>query len=119
MTAARGDASTLDDRLDVTLNNDGSMKEFTRLHKHHYYTKDIGADAVTEAVFTFPGGNQFDIPKLADKYKVHINGVLQKDIASVYSIAVSMNDVTITFAEGLFSGDVVGLDASVAGVSQF
>lgn len=118
MTNARGEAATLDERLDVTLNNDGTMKEFQRIHKHHYYTKDIGADAITTAVFTFPGVNQFDKPKDTDAYKIFINGVLQKQSSSVYDVSVSMNDVTVEFVEGLFNGDVIGLEASIAGVTQ-
>lgn len=117
VTNARGSAESIDGRLDISLNADGTFKDFQRMHKHHYYHKTVTGGA-TKVSFTFPGGNQFDKPKTDDHYIVKINGI-QQEKTGVYTVTIeNTNDVVLTFVDPLYQDDSIMLEAAIHAVSQ-
>ncbi len=72
ITAARGSAVDLDTRLDRALNEDGTLKQGTKIHAH---TKQVFSAVGGEQIVNLTGGKTFQVGD--DSLDVFVNGVLQ------------------------------------------
>jgi len=118
---ARGAMSSLDARLDVAINDNGTLKLGSALHGHKFYSTEISADETVAVALTFTPTGTLDTPKTTDTYAVYVNGIRQvaSGTGKQYSIVVAGdpdNQINLTFvAPGVYDGDVVDVEAIIFG----
>jgi hypothetical protein len=117
VVAARGNKASLDQRLDVALNDDGTLKLGSRIHAHILKDSIVIADTATSIDFVFEGTDILNTPKLTDTYIVYVNGIrnLGKGANKQYTVGVVANTVTIAFADNVQKDDLIELEAIING----
>jgi hypothetical protein len=115
--ASRGNKASLDERLDVALNDDGTLKLGNRIHAHVIKETSIIADEATSVDFVFGGVDALDTPKLSDIYVIYVNGLRQlgKGASKQYTISVNGNTITVTFVDKVYKDDLIELEAIIHG----
>lgn len=115
VNTARGNKASLTERLDVSIDADGVLKDIGAVHKHMELYVVVDTNNVTSVNFTFPGTNKFNTPKSHDVFTLYINGI--KHIKPVHwSVSVVDKVVTATVTEPLLKGDYVEICATIYAV---
>ena len=114
---SRGNKVSLDARLDVSLNDDGTLKLGSRIHAHVLKETEMLADA-TAVDFAFGASDILDTPKASDTFVVYVNGIrhLGKGANKQYLVSIAGATVTINFVSTVYADDLVELEAIIHGV---
>lgn len=107
---ARGTKSTLDQRLDVALNEDGTLKAATTLNPSQWYKPSLTFTYVSITSFTV-NGDQTDIYKSTRRLKINLNA------STVYSEVVSASysapNTTVVIANAVLDATLVDVEHSL------
>lgn len=109
VTAARGSKASIDERLDVALNEDGTLKVSNKIHQHKKYIEQIASNA---SIINMPEGQVYVVGD--GSLSVYVNGILQANGINFTEVA---GGASIDFgSDQLLAGDVVVIEYVVYGV---
>lgn len=107
---ARGTKPTLDQRLDVALNEDGTLKAATTLNPSQWYKPSLTFNYISTTSFTV-NGDQTDIYKFTRRLKINLTG------STVYSEVVSATysspNTTVVIANAVLDNTLVDVEHSL------
>jgi hypothetical protein len=106
---ARGTKSTLNQRLDVALNEDGTLKASTTLNPSQWYLPSLTFTYVSTTSFTV-NGDQTDIYKAGRRLKINLSG------STVYSEVVSASyssNTTVQVLDAVLNATLVSVEHSL------
>lgn len=115
---AQGTKASLNERLSVSMREDGFLVEDDKLHRHKKYTLTL---AIAQSVVNLPSGEYFNVNApggsgsvAVDPINVYVNGILQANGINFTEIKDALNatkGVGVDFgSEQLVAGDVVILE---------
>jgi hypothetical protein len=115
---ARGSKATLDERLDVSVREDGFLVEDNKLHRHKKYTLTL---VTAQSIVNLPTGEYFNVNApggsgsvAIDPINVYVNGILQANginFTEVKDATEATKGLGVDFGtEQLVAGDVVILE---------
>ncbi|MNM49710.1 hypothetical protein D3C81_607200 [compost metagenome] len=106
---ARGTTESINERLSVSLNADGSLKVSEQLHKHKKYITTIQENT---SIIEMPVGELYVVGD--GSLNVHVNGILQANGINFDEVA---GGASIDFGtDELLSGDVLVIEYIVYGI---
>lgn len=107
---SRGTKSSLDQRLDVALNEDGTLKASTTLNPSQWFLPSLTFTYVSTTSFTV-NGDQTDIYKIGRRMKLNLNA------STVYSEVVSATysspNTTVTVLDAVLTNPLVSAEHSL------
>lgn len=109
---ARGTKSTLDQRLDVALNEDGTLKAATTLNPSQWYKPSLTFTYVSTTSFKV-NGDQTDIYKSIRRLKINLTAsVVYSEVISA-SFASGPNETTIIILDAVLNNTLVDVEHSL------
>ena len=107
---ARGTKPTLDQRLDVALNEDGTLKAATTLNPSQWYKPSLTFMYISTSSFKV-NGDQTDIYKATRRLKINLGASVV--YSEVLSASYAANETTITTKDAVVDSTLVDVEHSL------
>ena len=109
---ARGTKSTLDQRLDVSLNEDGTLKSNVSAYQSQWILPSLTFTYVDATTFQV-NGDQTDIYAATRRLKINLTGSTQYSEVVSSSYNSEQNKTTITIADAVLTNELVSVEHSI------